>query len=173
MTRETREIFIGAATVFGLIAVLVFMNARNDFLAGATGDALLVTAKFNKVDGLGEGSEVRLGGIRVGSVTKMYLDKKYRAVVRFKINAGIELPIDSSAAIHTDGLFGSKFVVIEPGGDSKTLKSGGEFRLSQDAMVVGDLLDLIISEGHVARDKAKSAAKQSGTKQTGTKQTEN
>jgi len=120
---------------------------------------MVVMAKFNKVDGLSEGSEVRLGGIRIGSVAKMVLDEKFRAVVSFKLDGGINLPKDSSAAIQTDGLFGSKFVVLEPGASEESLKTGGEFRLTQDAMVVSDLLDLIISEGHVARGRKKDAAK--------------
>ena len=59
----------------------------------------------------------------------------------------IELPVDSSAAIHTDGLFGSKFVVIDPGGDLAILEDGDEIQYTQDAVIVEDLLDLIISEG--------------------------
>ena len=49
------------------------------------------------------------------------------------------------------GLFGSKFVVLEPGAEEALLTSGGELNFTQDAVVVSDLLDLIISEGHVAR----------------------
>ena len=158
MTREIREIVIGAATVLGLVAVLVFMNVREAIVDDST-DHLLVAAKFNKVDGLSEGSEVRLGGIRIGSVTKMVLDDQFRAVVTFSLDPTLNLPKDSSAAIHTDGLFGSKFVVLEPGAAEQSLKSGDEFRLTQDSMVVSDLLELIISEGKIARDKRKSTPK--------------
>ena len=68
-----------------------------------------------------------------------------------------ELPLDTSAAIHTDGLFGSKFVVLEPGAEEDVLQSGDEFTYTQDAVVVSDLLDLIIAEGKAARAKREAA----------------
>ncbi len=157
MTRESREITIGAVTVAGLVAVLAFMNQGRDMVAGAAPGQILVSAKFNKVDGLIDGSEVRLGGIRIGTVDGMRLDDQYRAVVTFRIDSMFELPLDTSAAIHTDGLFGSKFVVLEPGAEEDVLQSGDEFTYTQDAVVVSDLLDLIIAEGKAARAKREAA----------------
>lgn len=153
MIRETREILIGGVTVAVLGAVLLFMQARHEIAGAASGD-MLVTAKFNKVDGLAIDSEVRLGGIRLGRVAAMDLDERFRAVVTFEIDGGVPLPTDTSASIHTDGLFGTKFVVLEPGAEEAALKSGGEITYTQDAVVVSDLLDLIISEGRVARQDA-------------------
>ena len=151
MRQEIREIIIGAATVALLFGAMVGVNTRYQISEAGTDNDLVIRAKFNKVDGLGEGSEVRLGGIRVGYVSAMSLDDKYSASVTFTIDKSIPLPTDTSAAIQTDGLFGSKFVVLEPGAEEALLKSGGELIFTQDAVVVSDLLDLIISEGHVAR----------------------
>lgn len=159
MSREIREIVIGAVTLSALLLILGLMNARHDLSGPATGNAISLVGKFNKVDGLVEGSEVRLGGIKIGQVSEMALDSAYRAVVTFDVDTNVGLPTDTSAAIHTDGLFGSKFVVLEPGAEEAVLKSGDEITLTQDAVVVGDLLDLIISEGKVARAKEKSKAK--------------
>ena len=153
MTRETREILIGAATVFGLIAVLALMNAKSQPIA-APGQEMLLHAKFNKVDGLADSAEVRMGGIPIGKVAGMTLDTQYRAVVTLRIDTDVGLPKDSSASIHTDGLFGSKFVVLEPGAEEALLESGDEITFTQDAVVVSDLLDLIIAEGREARAKA-------------------
>ena len=91
----------------------------------------------------------------------MRLDKGFRAVISMRIDAPIGLPKDSSASIHTDGLFGSKFVVMEPGAEETVLKSGDEIRYTQDALVVSDLMELIISEGKSARAEADKAAGQS------------
>jgi phospholipid/cholesterol/gamma-HCH transport system substrate-binding protein len=154
MAREVQEIVIGALTVLALAAVLVFMNARSEPLAATSG--LVVQAKFNKVDGLADGAEVRMGGIAIGKVVDMKLDKQYRAVITLRFDDPVTLPKDSSASIHTDGLFGSKFVVLEPGADEAPLRSGDVITYTQDALVVSDLLELIISEGKNARagDKA-------------------
>ncbi|MEK9755112.1 MAG: MlaD family protein [Rhodospirillaceae bacterium] len=157
MIREIREILIGAATLAVLVGVLAFMNARQDIAAAS--DRLMLTAKFNKVDGLVAGSAVRLGGIKIGEVASMTLDSQYRAVVTFAIDPGVPLPTDTSAAIHTDGLFGGKFVVLEPGAEEKLVTTGGALTFTQDAVVVSDLLELIISEGKVARGKPEESAK--------------
>ncbi len=149
MAREVQEIVIGALTVLALAAVLVFMNARSEPLAATSG--LVVQAKFNKVDGLADGAEVRMGGIAIGKVVDMKLDKQYRAVITLRFDDPVKLPKDSSASIHTDGLFGSKFVVLEPGAEEAPLKTGDVISYTQDALVVSDLLELIISEGKIAR----------------------
>ena len=85
----------------------------------------------------------------------MWLDAKYRAIVTFSLDVALKIPKDSSAAIHTDGLFGSKFVVLEPGVGDAALKTGDRLTMTQDAVVVSDLLDLIISEGKANRAQAK------------------
>lgn len=153
MNREIREILIGAVTVTALVGVLVAMNVRHELADTPSGDRLVVSAKFNKIDGLTEGSEVRLGGVKIGHVSGMALDGQFRATVSLTLEKTVPLPLDTSAAIHTDGLFGAKFVVLEPGAEETHLKSGGAISLTQDAVVVSDLLDLIISEGRVARQR--------------------
>jgi len=146
---ETREIIIGAAAFGCLMLVLVYLYGGRDWAQAAT-DGITITAKFNRVDGLVEGDTVQMGGIKIGTVAAMTLDSQYRAVITMRIDRGIALPADTSAAIHTDGLFGSKFMVLEPGGDENVLKPGGEITYTQDAVIVGELLELIISEGRAA-----------------------
>ncbi len=158
MAAENREIWIGFFVVTALAALVSVMNARSAIDAETAGGAMVVTAKFNKVDGLSEDSEVRMGGIRIGAVLSMALDSQFRAVVQLRIDSDIGLPKDTSAAIHTDGLFGSKFVVFEPGAEEDIMKSGDEIKYTQDALVVSDLLDLIISEGRSARGAAAKAS---------------
>ena len=159
MNQEFREIVIGAATLALLIGGLFGMSARHQIVDAGSDADLVIYAKFNKVDGLVEGTEVRLGGIRVGHVSAMTLDEHFRAVVALNIEKSVPLPTDTSAAIHTDGLFGSKFVVLEPGAEEVLLESDGELNFTQDAVVVSDLLDLIISEGHVARGQGAEPSK--------------
>jgi len=157
VSREVREIWIGAATVTGFALLVGFMNQADNVVPKSSSSTTSVVGKFNKVDGLTEGSEVRLGGIRVGQVRSMELDDQFRAVVTFEYDSGYKFPKDTSAAIHTDGLFGGKFVVLEPGAEEVPLKTGDEIELTQDAVIVTDLLDLIISEGKVAQAKRAAA----------------
>ena len=74
MTYKTKKITIGALTVAALVGVLVFMNQSHQLMAGVAGDSTIVSAKFNKVDWLIEGSEVRLAGNRIGTIERVDLD---------------------------------------------------------------------------------------------------
>ena len=152
MTTETREITVGAIVFASFLAVMIFLYTGAEDVTDE-GSGTRVTADFNRVDGLIEGDPVYMSGIRVGTVEKMLLNKHYRIVVALRLNDDVYVPIDSSAAIHTDGLFGGKFIVLEPGGEETAMESGARITLTQDAVVVSELLDLIISEG-----KAKRAA---------------
>ena len=151
MKPEIREIIIGGVTIIILIGAVSIINLRDRISGVASSRDLTVTAKFNKVDGLSEGSEVRLGGIKVGHVFRLALDDQFRAVVTLKLDRSVPIPKDSSASIQTDGLFGAKFVVVEPGAEMVDLKPHDQLTFTQDAVIVADLLELIISEGRIAR----------------------
>ncbi|NQV84985.1 MAG: MCE family protein [Rhodospirillales bacterium] len=153
MKAETREILIGAATFAGLSLALGLSYGNEQDWAPSQSAASFISAKFNRVDGLALGDDVRVGGIKVGVVDKMALDGEYRAIVTMKLDKDMGLSLDTSAAIHTDGLFGSKFMVLQPGAEENFLKSGGEITYTQGAVIVSDLLDLIISEGRSALKK--------------------
>ena len=157
LNSEHKEVYIGAVTVALLVGLLGVMNQSQMLSSKVEDTHKRIIAKFNKVDGLSEGSDVRMGGIRVGRVTNMDLDSKFRAVVTMDVDSQFPYTLDTSAAIHTDGLFGVKFIVLEPGAEEAVLSSGDEISLTQDAVVVGDLLELIISEGNVAKAKRSNA----------------
>ncbi len=146
MIGDRREITVGAIIFAGFVALLGFVYVGGDD-GTQIDNGIRVTASFNRVDGLVESDPVYVSGIRVGVVEKMWLNKNFRAIVTFWLEEGTEVPKDSSAAIHTDGLFGSKYVVLEPGGEEAFLETGDKIVLTQDAVVVSDLLDLIIAEG--------------------------
>lgn len=166
MARQTRDILIGLTTLAALALVLAYLYGGRSVAAEA--GQMQLSATFNRVDGLFEGDPVYLAGIPVGRVEAMHLNDNYRAVVRFSVRDSLNLPTDSSASIQTDGLFGSKFVVLEPGGALDNLESGGRISYTQDALVVSDLLDLIISEGQAARQgDDKSADGESGDDASG------
>ena len=152
---EKRETLIGAAALLVLAALFLLSYGTGAMASRAEVGFYSVSAKFNRIDGLAIGDSVRLGGIPVGTVGGVTLGDDYRAEVTFRIDAGVMLPTDTAAAIHTDGLFGSKFVVLEPGGDETPIKSGGRISYTQDSVIVSDLLDLIIAQGRerLNRDK--------------------
>ncbi|UNM06828.1 MAG: MCE family protein [Holosporaceae bacterium] len=90
---------------FAISAVLLFYGysqTRHSRVEGYT-----IVAKFSKADGLVEGSDVKIGGIKVGSVSQMTLDpQRYTAIVKMQINNDIKIPTDTSAAIISQSLLG-------------------------------------------------------------------
>ena len=156
---EQKEILIGTIAISLLVVVLGTINKFQSAGLNAPLAQKRIIAKFNKVDGLTKGSAVRMSGVQVGHVSKMHLDNYFRAIITLDVDNQYPYPIDTSAAIHTDGLFGGKFIVLEPGAEVNMLNTGDEISLTQDAVVVSDLLELIISEGKVAKDKHSDTSK--------------
>ena len=154
MREDTRNILVGAVTVvvLVLVAILSFSGSKVDRASGFT-----IHAIFNRIDGLQLGNEVRIAGIKIGQVTAMKLGKDFAATVDLSIDTDAKIPTDTSAAIHTEGLFGSKYIVLEPGAEDDMVKAGDSLDLNQDSVVVQDLLDLIIGEAKANRAKAKAA----------------
>ena len=143
-------------TAFGAGAVLLFAAVLVLTYAGVVVGADMssyyrIFAMFNRVDGLAIGDDVQLSGVPVGNVDSMTLGPYYRARVGFRIASDVAIPTDTSVSIQTDGLFGRKFVVLEPGGEESMLADGGTIAFTQDSLIVGELLDLIISEGRARR----------------------
>lgn len=144
MSEDGRHILVGvlALIVLGALASVTFGGKS----MGKATHGYIVQASFGKIDGLNIGDDVRLSGIKIGEVAKMRLGKNFEAIVDLRIDSPVGLPTDTSAAIHTDSLFGSKHIVLVPGAEDVDLKPGGRIDLTQDSVVVTDLLDLIIGE---------------------------
>lgn len=154
----TRDMLVGATAMAAMAGLFAFSYAGHQVSANANVGTYSVIATFNRVDGLFEGDEVRLGGIRIGTVGTQHLDDNYRAVVTLNIDNAMTMPVDSAVAIHTDGLFGSKFVVFEPGVDDVDLKAGDSVQYTQGAVVVSELLNLIIEEGKARKNGAAASS---------------
>lgn len=139
MGSKTLETLIGAAVI--AIAVVFFVFAyRESGVAKVNG--IDVTASFSTVGGLKTGADVRISGIKVGTVTGLELGTPpfYGAVVTLSLRDDLDLPDDSSASIASEGLLGGNFVSLSPGGSPEVLTDGGEILYTQPAV---DLMDII------------------------------
>ncbi len=100
-----------------------------------------VTAEFDRVDGLATGSDVRMSGIKIGTVTGQSLNtNNYYAVVTLNLTDEVQLPNDSSAKITSEGLLGGNYVSITPGGSEDMLTDGDEIQFTQGSI---DLIGLV------------------------------
>ncbi|KAB7649014.1 outer membrane lipid asymmetry maintenance protein MlaD [Polymorphobacter fuscus] len=133
------EAVIGLVVVIVAIGFVVFAYGRTQ--AGGTADGYVVKARFTNVAGVSPGTDVRMAGIRVGKVAAQSLDpSSFQAVLDLSIDKGLKLPVDSSAAITTEGILGGTFIALTPGGDEMMLKPGEEIIETSGAT---DLMALI------------------------------
>lgn len=153
MSRNIIETVMGGVVliVAGGFIALAFQSG-----AATSPSGYQVTAEFDNASGLGPGSEVRMSGVKIGTVASQRLDPDtFFAVVTLDISDYIKLPRDTSARIIADGLLGSNFVALEPGGDEETIPPGGEITFTQGSINVVDLLGrFIFSAAEVASDKS-------------------
>ena len=148
MSEESRHSIVGFVALLALLvlAVLSFATTTTEKTAGFD-----ITADFDRVDGLTVGDEVLMSGIKIGEVTRMILTESFRARLTLNIDDGVELPSDSDARILTNGLFGSKFIEVNPGAEEEILEAGDEIEFTQESLVLQDLLDQVIGQGRSAQ----------------------
>ena len=139
------ETLTGAVVLAVAVVFLLFAYEKAE-VAAVEGYA--VTARFEKFDGVKPGTDVTLGGIKIGSVTGQHLDlQTYLAVVELSVRDEVKLPTNSSIRITSDGLLGGKYLAVQPGGADEMLQPGGEIRYTQGAVDLTELLGKAIYSG--------------------------
>ena len=133
------EAAIGALVL--LVAVWFVVFAYNRTSGASTGGGYTVTAAFPNVSGVSPGTDVRLSGMKVGSVVSAAIDPKtYQAVLTLSLDKSVQLPADSAAAITSEGLLGGNYIALQPGGDTVMLKQGDQISETQGSV---DLMGMI------------------------------
>lgn len=158
--RNVAELAAGAVVIVVALGFLGYAVANTGRSTGAGG---VLHARFERIDGLFAGAEVRIGGVKVGTVAASRLDPQtFQALVDFTVARDIHLPKDSSAAITSDGLLGGKYLSIVPGGDTATIPDGGTVTVTQSAVNIEDLLGKFIFSAANLADDARKAGPASG-----------
>lgn len=151
------ETLIGAVVLAVAGFFLAFAYSTAGVGGGVTGYEL--KAHFNRADGLNIGSDVRLSGIKIGTITGQTLDPKtYDAVVTFTVDGRYKLPDDSAAKIASESLLGGNYLSIEPGGSDAMLKPGENIKFTQGSVSLMDLIGQAIFSATASSggDKAKA-----------------
>ena len=104
-----------------------------------------VSAQFDSVSGIHDGSDVRIGGVKVGTIVSQTLDPNtFLANVRLSIDHAYKLPDDTVAKIVSSGLLGDKFLSLVPGGAEQTIPPGGRIKFTQSPISIEDLIGQIM-----------------------------
>ena len=145
MSENPAEIAVGGLTLAVAVGFFAYASQTTGF-AGRGAETYPLTASFRSAEGIGLGTDVRLAGVRIGTVTGMELNREtFRADMVFAIDDGIEVPEDSSVAVAQEGLLGGNFVEIVPGGSPFALEPGGEIVDTQGALSLIGLLSQFIN----------------------------
>ena len=146
MQTNAMETLIGAIVLLITFAFVFYAYQ----LAGPqnVGGGYSVVAEFDRADGLAVGADVRVSGIKVGTVTAMRLnDETFGAYVTMTLDSSVSLPEDTSARIASNGLLGQQYVSLEPGGEEATLQETGEISITSGSVDLMRLISQFIFSG--------------------------
>lgn len=139
MAYERAEIIAGAGVLAVAIGFAVYAGQGSGLMRQPEGYPLL--ASFRSVEGITVGSDVRLAGIKVGTITDLTLNPQtFFADARIEVRNDVLLPVDSAILISSEGLLGGNFVEILPGGALENLGPGEEIEDTQGAVSLITLL---------------------------------
>ena len=114
--REKNPIPIGIAGILAIALILLASFNLNSLPIPGLGGQKEYKAAFSQAAGITAENEVRVAGVRVGSVTGVSLDlPRKQVIVTFEIK-GVELGDQTKAAIKLKTLLGTKYLELTPGG---------------------------------------------------------
>lgn len=144
MAENKLEILAGALVLAAGIGFFVY--AGQGAGVGSTAETYPLTASFRSIQGISAGSDVKLAGVKVGTITNIALNPDtYFADVTIELDAKVLLPTDSAILISSEGLLGGNFVELVPGGMPDTLGPGDEIEDTQGAVSLVSLLMKFVS----------------------------
>ncbi len=145
MAQNTTEVLVGTGVLAVAAGFLIYAAGLTGF-AATTPDSYKLNASFRSAEGVGVGTEVRMAGVKVGTVTGLDLNAEtFRADTTFTMNQGIEIPDDSAISISSEGLLGGNFVEIIPGGSPFNIDPDGEIEDTQSSVSLVTLLLKFVS----------------------------
>ncbi len=139
-----RDLAVGGFVLAGL-AALGWLSLQVGGISYEGRGGLRLVATFDEVGGLKPRAPVSISGVTVGKVGSIALDDGLRARVVLDVDAGLELPVDTSAAILTEGLLGDQFVSLAPGAEEELLQSGDEIQFTESALSIERLIGKFVN----------------------------
>jgi len=146
MSNSKIETAVGGIVLLAAIGFILYVANATNSVGGNNG--LTLKASFRSADGITAGTDVRMAGVKIGTVTDMWLDpESFRAQIIFSLREDLKIPDDSGVAVSQDGLLGGTFVEVIPGGSEFELQDGAEFLDTQGSVSLVSLLLKFVSSG--------------------------
>lgn len=145
MAENVTEVVTGGVVLAVAAGFLIYAGQVGGVGVG-TSDTATYSASFRSAEGIGIGTDVRLAGVKVGSVVEMVLDPAtFRAETELSVQNDVLLPDDSAIVISSEGLLGGSYVEILPGGSPFNLEPGAEIEDTQSSVSIVQLLLRFVS----------------------------
>jgi phospholipid/cholesterol/gamma-HCH transport system substrate-binding protein len=142
MKNNLFEVVVGTF-VLGCAIYFFFFSFNQSNIS--TSKTYQVMAKFDNIDGVSVGSDIKISGVKIGTVASEVIDPEtYRAILKLNINQEITLPKDSSAKVLSSGLLGGKYIGIEVGAEEEMLQNGDQIQFTQSGINFEELLGKFI-----------------------------
>ncbi|MFK7968524.1 MAG: outer membrane lipid asymmetry maintenance protein MlaD [Rickettsiaceae bacterium] len=139
MQQRVIETIVGFAVICLALFSFIFFYKVIDY--STKSDGYFINAYFQNIEGLSEGNDVKVSGIKIGYIDNISLEKDtYFAVAKLKIKKDVEIPSDSRAIVSTSGLIGGKYLRINPGAADDNLKDNDKIKFTQSSINIEDLI---------------------------------
>jgi phospholipid/cholesterol/gamma-HCH transport system substrate-binding protein len=146
MSNHSTEVVVGGVVLAVAIGFLAYVGNATGFAERNTGYPL--TASFRSLEGVVVGTDVKLAGVKIGTVTGIELNPvTFRADTHFEVKNGIDIPDDSAVVVSSEGLLGGNYVEILPGGSPFNFEPGAEIEDTQGAISLVNLLMKFVTGG--------------------------
>lgn len=145
MTNQTTEVLVGGVVLAAAIGFAVYAGQVAGFGQGGD-ETYALNASFRSLEGVSVGTDVRLAGVKIGSVEAVELNPEtFRADTVVSVRQGISIPDDSAIVVASEGLLGGNFVEVVPGGSPFSFEPGATVEDTQGAVSLISLLLKFVS----------------------------
>jgi phospholipid/cholesterol/gamma-HCH transport system substrate-binding protein len=137
-------------TLIGFVVIIIavgfaWLTYNSSASKKYSGNSYKAIAKFDQIEGVFVGTDVKISGISVGTVTDVALDPNtYGAIITMAIKNNIHIPDDSSAQITTEGLLKSKYIAILAGSSNQMIQPGGEIKFTQSSISLESMISKLL-----------------------------
>lgn len=147
MASQTSEALVGGAVLAAALGFVLYAGQSAGLSLG-TSEGYNLSASFRSAEGVSLGTDVRLAGVKIGTVTGLDLNPEtYRAQTQLRLDQAVQVPDDSAVVISSEGLLGGNYVEIMPGGSPFYYEPGSEIEDTQGSVSLISLLLKFVSGG--------------------------
>jgi phospholipid/cholesterol/gamma-HCH transport system substrate-binding protein len=164
--RSLAEVATGAVVLL-VAAIFLGYAVLHSGRGNVTAEGMLLRARFDRIDGIANGADVRVAGVKVGTVTGSRIDpQSFSAELTLRVDRALKLPTDTSAEVASEGLLGGKYISLVPGGSDQVLAEGAQITLTQGSVSLESLLGrFIFSVTQMNAQPSQQGASPQGTAQ--------